>query len=487
MRFLLPLVLVVSAFPALAQTSAPAPSLLSLQNEITQVVARAKPSVVTITASKPAGAKDEDAEKAPDADLDPAAPGVALGTGWVFRSDGLILTNYHVVQNATSIHVTFGADSVSSDILRNIGIPARVVGYDEYSDLAVLKINRANLPVLELADSDAAQVGQWTVMVGASLLLGKSVTLGVLSGKDRLDFDNLTAPVHYLYLQTDAALNHGNSGGPLLDLNGHVLGLNTAAVSDKTNVGLSLPSNTIRALLPNLIIGKPLRRADKGFGNGQLTSEAAREFGLEGGVLVGSFPQKNGADIGPAKEAGLRKGDIVFGAQGKPVQTALQLSAILAAHAPGDKISLDIARIDFAGTSNIRKFTVSLVLGDGAILKGEAAPAPIAPEVPIIGSGLRVVDAATLEGALKSRYSLKGTERGAVISGVAPLSTADEAGLSEGFRIVRVRQNGKWTDILSAASWKAFEASATPGARLLLQLRDHDDDDSFRVLNTPAK
>lgn len=494
MRFpLLALCLTACASPLFAQTTgtANAPSLLALQNEVTQVVARAKPSVVTISVWKPASAASQDEETAPDArpsapDPDPSAPRLGLGTGWVFRSDGLILTNYHVVSAATSIHVTFGADTISFNLLQNIGIPARVVGYDADADLAVLKIDRANLPTLELADSDAAQVGQWTIVIGQSLLLGRSVTLGVLSGKDRVDLDNTAASVHYLYLQTDAALKEGNSGGPLLDLNGHVLGLNTAAVSGETNVGFSLPSNTIGALLPYLVAGKRVRHADIGFTGERLTPEAAHELGLEGGFIVGSLAQKNGVDIGPAKEAGLHKGDIILGVDSKPVPLAPGLRFLVGTHTPGDKISLDIARIDFAGTSNVQKFKVSLVLGDSALLKGEAAPALIAPEVRVVGSGLSVVDASTLDAAHKSRYSLKGTESGAVISGIVPLSSADEAGLSAGVRIVRAHQNGRWTEISSAASWKAFETSATPGARLLLQLRGITDDDTFRVLILPT-
>lgn len=469
--------------------------MLALQNEVTRVVARAKPSVVAVTVSKPASAYDQNQEKASSASTaTPSAPFSGVGTGWVFRSDGLILTNYHVVRDAISVHVTFNADTFSPGILLNTGVPARVVGYDADFDIAVLKINRANLPILELADSDAAQVGEWTIAIGASEFWGRSVTLGVLSGKDRLDLERLSASPAVgslpAYLQTDAPLNQGNSGGPLLDLNGRVVGLNTKGIEGSGSVGFSLPSNTIRALLPQLLSGKRARHAMLGFTpNGlALAPEVAREFGLGGGVLVGSLAKKNGADSGPAKKAGVRKNDIIFGVEGKPVTTALQLKAFIGGRAPGETIRLSIARIDFAGTGNVQKLTAALVLGESTLMEGSAAPAAsLAPDTPITGPGLSVVDASALDAVHKERYGIKGTESGAVVSGIVPLSRADEAGLFESLRIVRARLNGKWTDISSAASWKTFEASAAPDAHLLLEVRDLNDEDEFHVLISPAK
>lgn len=480
------------AAPLFAQTSPPVavPSLFALQQDVTRVVARAQPSVVTIVCEKPRSAAKDKSEKPPS--VDPLRPVTGLGTGWIFRADGFILTNYHVVRSATSIHVSFAPDNNSHDLERGLGIPARVVGYDPDSDLAVLKINRANLPTLELGDSDAVQVGQWTLAVGAPFLQPKSVTLGVLSGRGRDIEDDEDEDSHqpYLYLQTDAALNPGNSGGPLLDLNGRVIGVNTeiwTTSEANAGAGFSLPSNTIRVLLPQLMAGKRVKRAILGASLSVLAPDAAREFGLDGGVVVGLLAQKKDADAGPAKDADVRRGDIIIAVEGKPLATPDEFRALLLAHSPGDTVHLDIARPDFAGDGNIQKTTVSLVLGDSALVESDTAPAfSLAPDAAIAGSGLSVADAKTLDAAHKDRYALDGTESGAVITAIAPLSRADEAGLTAGFRIVRARQNGKWTNISSAADWKTLESSAAPESHLLLEVHDYDETDEFRVLVLPA-
>ncbi len=485
MRFLVPLVLAANTFPAFAQIAPPvsSPSLLSLQNEVTQVVARAKPSVVTVVCEKPrTTGKDDDGEIPPaPPPSDPNSPVASLGTGWVFRADGLILTNYHVVRGATSIRVLFNADS--EEVER---VAARMVGYDPDSDLAVLKVNRANLPALELADSDAAQTGQWAIAVGAPFDQPQSVTLGVLSARGR-HIDKNGSPSTLAYLQTDASINPGNSGGPLLDLSGRVVGLNTAILSPSrasAGIGFSIPSNTIRRLLPLLVAGKQIKRGFIGVKYSRLNPEVAREFGLEGGLQIGSLAQEKGTPIGPAKEAGVREGDIIVGVDGQNVSSVEEFRALVAAKGPGDKLILSIARPDFAGGAGAGKIEIPLTLGDRALsLPEEAAPAfSIPADVPIVGSGLQVSDAKTLDAARKDKWKFKGNESGAVITGIVPASRADEADLHEGLRIVRVRQNGKWTDIASAGSWKTFETGATPGARLLLQLRDNEGTSVFRVL-----
>ena len=487
MRFLVPLFLAATAFPVLAQNP-PTPSLLALQNDVTQVVAHVKPSVVTVVCEKSRdsvkGEEDEgDAPPAPPSD--PSAPLASVGTGWVFRADGLILTNYHVVRGATSIRVLFNADS--EDIER---VAARVIGYDPDSDLAVLKVNRANLPTLELADSDAAVPGQWAIAVGSPFDQPQSVTLGVLSARGR-HIDKNGSPSTLDFLQTDASINPGNSGGPLLDLNGRVVGLNTAILSPSrasAGIGFSIPSNTIRRLLPLLVAGKQVRRSFVGIQYSRLAPDVAREFGLDGGLQIGSLAQKNGAPIGPAKDAGVRDGDIIFAVDGHAVSNVEEFRALIVAKSPGDKLSLDIARPDFSGQNNVQKLTIPLTLGDRAQGLGEdtGAPFSIPVSAPIVGSGLTVSDAKTLDATQKDKWRLKGTEIGAVITNIVPASRADEADLVTGLRIVRVRQNGKWTDVASASNWRALEKTAIPGAHLVLQLRDGAGVSAFRVLTLPV-
>ncbi len=476
------------ALPALAQDT-PAPSLLSLQNEVTTLVARVKPSVVTVVCEKAPGSVKDDGDDDGDAPLPtPGTPPAVLssiGTGWVFRADGLLLTNYHVVRGATSIRVLFNADSEAVE-----RVAARVIGYDPDADLAVLKVNRTGLPVLELADSDAALAGQWAIAVGSPFEQPQSVTLGVLSASGR-HIDKNGTPSTLAYLQTDASINPGNSGGPLLDLNGRVVGLNTAILSPSrasAGIGFSIPSNTIRRLLPLLVAGKQVRRGFVGIQYSRLSPEVAREFGLPGGLQVGSLAQKSGAAIGPAKEAGVREGDLIFGVDGQPVSSVEEFRGLVSARNPGDKMVLNIARPDFAGNTNTLKLDIPLTLGDRARVLGEGTGAPFSIEsgAPIVGSGLTVREAKELDAAQKTKYHLKGVEMGAVISAITPASRADEADLREGLRIVRARQDGVWTEVPSAKAWRALEAKAAPGAHLLLQLRDSEGVSVFRALVLPT-
>jgi len=404
----------------------------------------------------------------------------------VFRADGLLLTNYHVVRGATSIRVLFNADSEAVE-----RVAARVIGYDPDADLAVLKVNRTELPVLELADSDAALAGQWAIAVGSPFDQPQTVTLGVLSASGR-HIDKNGVPSTLAYLQTDASINPGNSGGPLLDLNGRVVGLNTAILSPSrasAGIGFSIPSNTIRRLLPQLVAGKQVKRGFIGVQYSRLAPDVAREFGLTGGLQVGSLAQKNGAPIGPAKDAGVREGDLIFGVDGRPVSTVEEFRGLVVAKNPGDTLTLDIARPDFAGQANTQKIEIPLVLGDRALILGDGTAAPFALEASatIVGSGLSVREAKELDAAQKANWHLKGTELGAVITAIAPTSRADEADLREGLRIVRVRQGAVWTEVESAKSWKTIEAGAAPGAHLLLQLRDSDGVSVFRSLVLAAK
>ena len=477
--------LLAGAVPALAQ-DAPAPALASLQSEVTGLVARAKRSVVTVVCEKAPGAAKDDGDDEGDAPPSPAPgspPGIlsSVGTGWVFRADGLLLTNYHVVRGATSIRVLFNADS--EDVER---VAARVIGYDPDADLAVLKINRTNLPVLELADSDAALPGQWAIAVGSPFDQPQSVTLGVLSASGR-HIDKNGAPSTLAYLQTDAAINPGNSGGPLLDLSGRVVGLNTAILSPSrasAGIGFSIPSNTIRRLLPQLVAGKQVKRGFVGVQYSRLSPEVAREFGLTGGLQIGSLARKNGAAIGPAKEAGVRDGDLIYGVDGKPVSSVEEFRGLVSARSPGDKLVLNIARPDFAGKTGVLKLDIPLTLGDRARVLGDSSATPFSIQsgAPIVGSGLTVRESKELDALQKKKYNLKGTELGAVIIGITPASRADEADLREGLRIVRVRQGGVWTEVPTAKAWKSLEAKAAPGAHLLLQLRDSEGVSVFRAL-----
>jgi len=471
--------------PVSAQSAA-APALATLQDELVSVVARVKPSVVTVVCERPrASLGDDDSGDGPPAlPLDPSEPLSSLGTGMVFRADGLILTNYHVVKNATSIRVLFNADSEEVD-----RASAHLVGADPDADLAVIQVNRTGLPTLEFADSDKVRIGQWAIAVGAPFDQPQTVTLGVVSARGRHIDKNGAASLGD-YLQTDAAINPGNSGGPLLDLEGRVVGLNTAILSPSrasAGIGFSIPANTIRRFLPTLIAGKTLKRGFVGVQYSRLSPEVAREFGLDGGLQVGSLVQKNGAAIGPAKEAGVREGDIITAVDGQSVSTVEAFRGFVSGRVPGDTITLRITRPSALDTS-VQTLDLPLVLGDRAQSLGDVALLPPAvPALASVGLGLSVADAAKLDAAQKNNWHLKGTETGAVVTRISDGSPADSAELREGARITRARVEGKWQAVTNAADWKKIEANLAPNTHLLLQLRDSEDVAFYRVIVAPPK
>lgn len=492
----------MSIVPTLAQSAEPnpappvaTPSLLAVQNDVTRVVARVKPSVVTVICEKPSSSDDDDEDDDGDTPLPlppsrkrslPSEPGASLGTGWVFQADGYIVTNYHVVRDATSIRVLFNSDT--EEVER---VTAHLVGYDPDADLAVIKVNRSNLPALELADSNAAQVGQWTIAVGAPFDQPQTVTLGVMSAIGRR-IDKSPSPSPVSYLQTDASINPGNSGGPLLDLNGRVVGLNTAILSPShasAGIGFAIPSNTIKGLLPLLLTGKQIKRGFVGINYTRLAPRVAREFGLEGGLQIGGLAQKNnGPIVGPAKDAGVQDGDIIYAVEGRNVSNVEDFRALIATMPPGAKVNISIARPDFNGEGNVQKLDISLTLGDRALILGDIKPATfsIPKDTPIVGTGLAVKDARQLDTSQKKEWLLSGTESGAVITSIVPASSADEADLREGLRIVRARQKEKWVNIASASAWKTLEQGAAPGEHILLQLRDDKNIGFYRVLVVPS-
>ena len=483
------------ALPSSAQTASTQtpPALSSLQDELISVIGRIKPAVVTVICERSRdSASEEDLQDVPPAPpSDPTAPLSSLGTGMVFRADGLILTNYHVVKNATSIRVLFNADSEEVDRAY-----ARLVGFDADADLAVVQVNRQKLPVLEFADSDKVEIGQWAIAVGAPFDQPQSVTLGVISARGR-HIDKNGTPSVADYLQTDASINPGNSGGPLLDLQGRVVGLNTAILSPSrasAGIGFSIPSNTIRRLLPILVAGKTVKRGFVGVQYSRLSPQVAREFGLDGGLQIGSLTEKNGAPVSPAKEAGLREGDIITGVDGQSVSTIEAFRSFLSARTPGERITLRVARPSDSDAS-VQTLELPLVLGDRAqsLGSGDTAPSMPAPPTPLVGLGLTVADVGRLTLAQKTKWKLKGSEAGAIIARVTDGSPADEAELPEGARITRARVGGQWRVVASAGDWKKIETALTPGERVLLQLRvisqlrDADESSVYRVLVAPAK
>ena len=257
------------------------------------------------------------------------------GSGVVVDASGLILTNNHVVEGAGAVTVVFSTGEERE---------ARVLGTDSGNDLAVLEVELpANTPVATLGDSDAVQPGETAIAIGSPFGLDQTITQGIISAVDRTWWPGAGRVLRNL-LQTDAPINPGNSGGPLLNAQGEVIGINSmieSPVGASVGVGFAIPINTAKQLLPRLEAGATLDAAWLGISGEDLDAAIAQEQGIpvQGGALV--------TDIvpgGPAALVGIRTGDVITAADGNAVNNMSELSDQIAAHQPGEIVTLTIVR-----------------------------------------------------------------------------------------------------------------------------------------------
>jgi putative serine protease PepD len=261
----------------------------------------------------------------------------AEGSGFVYDTNGDIVTNQHVVDGATSVSVAFW---------NGAKYKARVVGSDASTDLAVVRVDAPSslLVPLALGDSGTVQVGDGVVAIGSPFGLAETVTSGIVSALHR----EMTSPNGFAIensIQTDAAINHGNSGGPLLDLQGHVIGVTSQIESDSggnDGVGFAIPSNTVRSVVTQLIASGKAEHAYLG---------VAAQTSPSGGAAVGTV--RSGT---PAAHAGLRRGDVITAVEGEKVSSIGDLEAAIAGHKPGDTVSVTYERSG-------KKHTVRVTLG----------------------------------------------------------------------------------------------------------------------------
>ncbi len=294
-----------------------------------------------------------------------SAPQQALGSGFVLDKAGHIVTNYHVVEGADEIRVSFS----NRDI-----VEAQLVGTDPSTDLAVLQVDESAsaLTPLRLGDSDKVQVGDPVVAIGNPFGLDRTATAGIVSALQRL----ITAPNSFTIdhvIQTDAPINHGNSGGPLLNARGQVIGVNTqietgGVASGNVGIGFSVPSNTVKDVIAQIMRTGRVDHAYLGISGQAVTSDVAETYNLpvEAGVLVESVTSGSGAgkaglqggetQVVVAGETYVLGGDIIVGLDGKQISTIEQLRDAIAAHKPGDKVKLMIFR-------DAKKTGVTVTLG----------------------------------------------------------------------------------------------------------------------------
>jgi putative serine protease PepD len=317
-----------SSKPATVVASVPAQpaAAQSTTSTLTQLYKDAAPGVVDITvdSSQSNGFGDQQSQ--------------AEGSGFVIDTSGHIVTNQHVVAGATSIKVRFQDGRTAK---------ATLVGSDASTDIAVIKVDvpASELHPLTFGDSSALQVGQEVAAIGSPFGLPETLTSGIVSALDR----TITAPNNFSIsgaIQTDAAINHGNSGGPLLNMSGEVIGVNAQIDSDSggnDGVGFAIASNAVKSVADQLIAGQTVQHAYLGVTIGDASSGA--------GAQIGSV--KSGT---PADKAGLQAGDVITSMDGTAVGNADELTARISAHKPGDEVTLNVTR-------NGKTLTVSVTLG----------------------------------------------------------------------------------------------------------------------------
>jgi Do/DeqQ family serine protease len=326
------------------------------------------------------------------------------GSGVILRSDGYILTNNHVVSQASRIDVRLRSGK---------SLPAKLVGADSATDLAMLKIDASSLPQAEFASSEKARVGQFVIAIGSPFGLDYTVTTGVLSAKGR---GGIGANEIEDYLQTDASINPGNSGGPLVDLQGRVLGINTMIVGRGSGIGFAIPSEIAQRVAEQLIKNGTVKRAWLGVSFQEITPELAAHFGesLDGGALINSV-----VPSGPADQAGLRAGDVITAIGDTQIREGHDLLREVLRHGVGERLSLEVRRGD-------KTQTLALVTGERPNEDGAQARQQGVQGDDMLGLALQ-----ELTPKLRARFRYEGEGR-VFVRGVAPGSDADRAGLRPG-------------------------------------------------------
>jgi len=257
----------------------------------------------------------------------------ALGSGVIVTADGYILTNHHVID---------GAEQIKVDLNDNRTLDAKVVGQDPPSDLAVLKVDAGGLPVLALGDSDRVRVGDVVLAIGNPLGIGQTVTMGIISAKSRQT--GLSNGSFQDFLQTDAPINQGNSGGALVSTNSELIGINSQILSGSggsIGIGFAVPSNMARTVMEQLIKGGKVRRGQLGISVGKITTDLASKLGIkeEKGVVIVQVQPGSAAE-----RAGLKKGDVVKAFNGVEVTEPNVFRNAVASTAPGTTVTLTIER-----------------------------------------------------------------------------------------------------------------------------------------------
>src|SRR4030088_2621675 len=348
----------------------------------------------------------------------------SLGSGFIVDTSGVVVTNNHVIADADEINV------IMNDGTK---IKAELVGVDKKTDLAVLKFKPVKpLIAVKFGDSDKLRLGEWVIATGNPFSLGGTVTAGIVSARNR----DINSGPYDSYIQTDAAINRGNSGGPLFNLDGDVIGVNTLIISPtggSIGLGFAVPSKTVAGVVDQLRQFGELRRGWLGVRIQQVTDEIAESLNIKParGALVAGIDDK-----GPAKPAGIEPGDVVVKFDGKDVKDPKDLSRVVADTAVGKEVDVIIIR---KGKEENRKVTLGRLEDTEKVQQAAAKTKEDPAEKPVTQKALGL-DLAALSKDLRTKYKIKDSVKGVIVTGVDGNSDAAEKRLSAGDVIVEVAQ-----------------------------------------------
>jgi serine protease Do len=347
----------------------------------------------------------------------------SLGSGFIIDPAGLVVTNNHVIAEADEVNVILNDGST---------LKAEVIGRDQKTDLALLKVKPTKLlKAVKFGDSEKLRLGEWVIAIGNPFSLGGTVTAGIVSARNR----DIQSGPYDNYIQTDAAINRGNSGGPLFNLNGEVIGVNTAIISPSggsIGIGFAVPSKTVVPVIDQLREFKEVRRGWLGVRIQQVSDEIAESLSVKParGALVAGIDDK-----GPAKPAGIEPGDVIVRFDGKDVKEMRDLPKIVADTPVGKDVEVVVIRKG-------REEKVSVKLGrledeKQAALDTKKDAVPDAK--PVVKKALGL-DLANLTDELRKKHNIKDKVKGVLITGVDPNSPAAEKRLAPGMVIAEVQQ-----------------------------------------------
>ncbi|MEO1963776.1 Do family serine endopeptidase [Hyphomonas sp.] len=370
----------------------------------------------------------------------------SLGSGFVISADGYVVTNNHVIEGADEIEVNFANGRV---------LDAELIGRDQDTDLAVLKVKSSTpLPFVSFADSDSAEVGDWVIAIGNPFGFGGSVSAGIISARNR----DLNAGRSDDFIQTDAAINRGNSGGPLFNLGGEVVGVNTAIISPtggSVGIGFSVPSNLVNKITSELIKSGRIRRSWMGVNVQDADESLVRAYkaSAKGGVIVTRI-----TDDGPADKAMLEVGDLILRFDNQPVASVRELTRVIADTPIGKDVPVRLVR-----DGRARTFTVTM----GELEEQTSDEATQLPDLPASANDLGA-DLTGIDDDIRRRYGIPKDVDGVVVTSVSARGPA-YGKLVRGDVIIEV--NFERVATVSETLDKVKAARATPAEPLLLRVK----------------